>query len=41
MKIGEVVRELQVEPLLYPLAMPPAPLEPDTPAVPTGEPAAR
>ncbi len=41
MKIGEVVRELVVEPLLCPLAMPPAPLEPDTQAVPITEPAAR
>ncbi len=27
MNIGEVVRELQVEPLLYPAAMPAAPAE--------------
>jgi hypothetical protein len=31
MNIGEPIRELQVEPLLYPAAMPEAPAEP-TPA---------
>ncbi len=30
MNIGEPVRELQVEPLLYPEALPTAPAEPNT-----------
>jgi hypothetical protein len=38
MNIGEPIRELQVEPLLYPAAMPAAPAEPVP--TPTPEPVA-
>ena len=36
MNIGEPMRELQVEPLMYPAAMPSAPVEPQP--APTPEP---
>ncbi len=39
MNIGEIVREICVEPLLYPAAMPPAPQETEPIAVPGAEPA--
>jgi len=35
MNIGEPIRELDVEPLLYPAALPAAPAEP-TPTLPPG-----
>jgi len=37
MNIGEAVRELDVEPLLYPAALPEAPPEPTPNAVPTSD----
>ena len=39
MNIGEPVRELEVEPLLYPSAMPEAPAEPSPAFEPDREPA--
>jgi hypothetical protein len=39
MNIGEPVRELEVEPLLYPAAMPEAPAEPNPAPIPDREPA--
>ncbi len=39
MNIGEIVREVVVEPLLYPAAMPAAPLDPEPTLVPGPEPA--
>jgi hypothetical protein len=39
MNIGEPIRELEVEPLLYPAAMPEAPAEPNPASTPDGEPA--
>ncbi len=36
MDMGKIVRELQVEPLLYPAAMPQAPREPES--IPAAEP---
>ncbi len=39
MDMGEIVRELQVEPLLYPAAMPEAPCDPESvPTEPVGIP---
>ena len=38
MKIGEPLRELHVEPLLYPAAMPEAPMDPESPSVPEQDP---
>ncbi len=38
MNIGEPVRELQVEPLLYPEVLPAAPAEPNPATVPEQEP---
>jgi hypothetical protein len=38
MNIGEPIRELEVEPLLYPAALPEAPAEPDTAPVPEPDP---
>jgi hypothetical protein len=39
MNIGEPVREIEVEPLLYPSAMPEAPAEGAPASVPEAEPA--
>ena len=39
MNIGEPVRELEVEPLLFPSAMPEAPAEPNPTFQPDDEPA--
>jgi hypothetical protein len=38
MNIGEPVRELEVEPLLYPAALPEAPAEPGPAPTPDAEP---
>jgi hypothetical protein len=38
MNIGEPIRELEVEPLLYPAALPAAPAEPNPGKVPEPEP---
>ena len=37
MEMGKVLRELLVEPLLYPAAMPTAPPDPESPVVPAAE----
>lgn len=39
MNIGEPIRELEVEPLLYPDALPEAPAEPSPARAPEAEPA--
>lgn len=39
MNIGEPIRELEVEPLLYPAALPAAPAEPTPALTPDPEPA--
>jgi hypothetical protein len=39
MNIGEPIRELEVEPLLYPAALPEAPAEPTPTLAPEPEPA--
>jgi hypothetical protein len=39
MNIGEPIRELEVEPLLYPSALPDAPAEPDPGSIPASDPA--
>lgn len=38
MNIGEPIRELEVEPLLYPAALPEAPAEPEPAAAPDPDP---
>jgi hypothetical protein len=39
MNIGEPIRELEVEPLLYPAALPDAPAEPHPDSAPVSDPA--
>lgn len=39
MNIGEPIRELEVEPLLYPGALPDAPAEPNPDSAPVSDPA--
>jgi hypothetical protein len=39
MNIGEPIRELEVEPLLYPAALPEPPAEPSPATAPESEPA--